>query len=183
MSNEPSRLPDLVLRPSLHVDKDTIFSPEFGPTLAQLVKKQSQEQVERKDFVNHLALVLAIFDAQGKLPVEYAGNRPVPIAREVIEMLGEFIATKSGWGVAQDYIAYHLAAVQKRDATLRRLARERGYPSVAAIVIAAKLLADPGLMELTTIGLSEDRAKKEGRDRKPMEVGTLAKIISDEDAT
>lgn len=165
-----------MLKPSHVVDEDLIGPAELAPTLAQLIKKH-----KRQDLLDHFALVLGMFDAQGNVPVAYLGDHPVPVAREAIEMLCEFI-DKSGWGAAKDYFAEYLPAVKERNETLRRLARERGYPGVAAIVIAAQLLDDPSLTEYTTIPLSEERAKNEGRDRKPMEVGTLAKIISDENA-
>jgi hypothetical protein len=178
MSDDPPSTPPptIVLEPSLVAD-EFIGPAELGPTAAQLAAKRDQGTLQLGDIAGYLAVRLALSE----------GRSEVPIAREVVEMLGEHFGGKAAWAKACNDV--HTRAVQLRNAELQRLAKQ--YPDLKPTEIADRFLAeaakqseiadklttpDPDMVKLLSVG-AED---KEG-NRRLMARETLAEIIRGEE--
>jgi hypothetical protein len=156
----------------LHVDEDEIYPVTLGPTHSQLIEMYERGTPESLALAGHLAL-LSSFAERGEVPPpDYVGEHPVPVAREVIEMLGESLLGRAGWEYAKEVNDKYAKEAQERKVKLQRVANDK-FPdfSIDAGEIADNFLNDPDMAELVTV-----RAK--GGAKRPMNREWLRKIIA-----
>jgi hypothetical protein len=162
------------LKPALFDDRDHIYQPMLGPTLAQLQQKAAEGALAPGDIAGYLAVEKAL--------AEMREETRLSLPFEAVTLIAEKLVERAVWAKLQT--EKQAEAVRPRDEKLQDRANERYPPEADATGIAKDFLAeadsDPALRSLLVLKNADgdDKLMKDGETPRLMTDRTLRGIIA-----